>query len=119
MPLTSEQMTKLQSQLASVHGAYEHGDCAARSIIDAALHITLLLLRKNKDYGPAVFRPPRLAPGISAEDALSVRISDKIARIENLRTKGDAPSVAESLTDSEDDLCGYLILKRAVREIPN
>lgn len=66
------------------------------------------LLRKNADYGSSGLCEPILVPGMEPRQALLVRMSDKIARIQTLQHKG--PEVAESLEDTMLDLANYCLL---------
>lgn len=66
------------------------------------------LIHKNADYGSSCFTTPALTPNVKPTTALMVRMSDKIARINNLQ-KNDAPNF-ESVEDSVMDLAGYCIL---------
>ena len=72
------------------------------------------LLRKNTDYGSSVFRPPILCPGMETTAAIDVRMSDKIARIANLKT-AKAQVVDESIDDTYDDLGAYCLLRKIAR----
>lgn len=80
-----------------------------------------LALRKNKDYGGSVFSVPILAPGMSVDAAIRVRMSDKINRLTYLLA-GNAPQVDESLADTIKDLGTYcfvwLICKRIESAAP-
>lgn len=68
-----------------------------------------LLLAKNSNYGNSALTAPALRPGISAKDALLVRMSDKIARLRTLTT-GTEDHVGERLEDTIMDLAGYCML---------
>lgn len=70
------------------------------------------LLRKNSDYGSSGLTEPILFPGMTARQALLVRMSDKVARIKTLQHRG--PEVAESLEDTMLDLANYCLLWVAV-----
>lgn len=74
-----------------------------------------LCLRKNADYGSTFARPPCLAPGVKASDAVLVRMSDKIGRLESLRS-GKSAQVDESIADTVSDLSVYGILYLLARE---
>ena len=79
-----------------------------------------VLLRKNADYGSTANRVAVLAPNISTVDALLVRMSDKVARMANLRSRGGSgdPLVAsESYYDTVNDLFGYCALLMAQLDI--
>ena len=69
-----------------------------------------LLVRKNADYGDSFRNPCVFIPDVSIEDALLIRMSDKVTRIANLRLMGSTQSANESLLDSYRDLAGYCIL---------
>lgn len=70
-----------------------------------------LLLRKNHDYGSAIFEPPVLAPDIPASLAIQVRLSDKLSRIKNL-LDNPAEVSEESIDDSMLDYAAYRLLQR-------
>lgn len=73
-----------------------------------------LLLRKNSDYGCAVWDRPVLCPQAPARHAILVRMSDKIARIASLQGKmaegGDMEVLGESFDDTIRDLGAYCLL---------
>ncbi len=73
------------------------------------------LLRKNADYGNSSQRSPILTPRLSAQDALKVRLSDKIARFIQLEQSGVA-RVNESLDDTLLDMAGYCVLLLIARK---
>ena len=83
-------------------------------IAEEGMKIISLLLQKNHDYGSSVFEPPALDPSLSVLAAIDVRMSDKIARIKNLKTAA-AEVKSESIDDTYKDLAGYVILRRAVQ----
>lgn len=85
-----------------------------RIIAEEGLAILELLLRKNHDYGSSVFKPPVLAPELSELSAIDVRMSDKIARINNLKTCASEVK-SESIDETYKDLAGYVILRRSVQ----
>jgi hypothetical protein len=61
-----------------------------------------MLDEKNKAYGDSALNPIRLFSRANAQEALRVRIDDKLSRIKN-----------QDLNDNEDsiaDLIGYLVL---------
>lgn len=74
-----------------------------------------MLLRKNADYGNSSQRAPILTPRLSAQDALKVRLSDKIARFIQLEQTGSA-RVNESLDDTLLDMAGYCVLLLIARK---
>ena len=79
-----------------------------RAIAEKGIEWIEVLLKKNQDYGSAVFKKPILCSHLYALDAILVRASDKIERIRNLNSK-DA-EVDESLLDTIGDLGGYCLL---------
>ena len=70
-----------------------------------------LLLAKNREYGNSALQPIGVFSGLSAEDQIDVRIDDKLKRIQTVRMLDDV-KVHE---DTEQDLIGYLVLKRVAR----
>ena len=70
-----------------------------------------LMLRKNADYGGAVWDVPALAPDCSPSAAIRVRMSDKIARLRTLLAKGTAEVADESIDDTLRDLGAYCLLE--------
>ncbi|MDO4583944.1 MAG: nucleotide modification associated domain-containing protein [Planctomycetia bacterium] len=67
------------------------------------------VLNKNRNYGNSAFRTPLLASNVSPQEALLVRLSDKIARLETL-LRGEPDRVQEPLEDTIFDIAGYCIL---------
>lgn len=66
-----------------------------------------ILLKKNETYGNAAADPLRIFSRVSPIEQLDVRIDDKLSRIaRGSEFEGE---------DTELDLIGYLILKRAVK----
>lgn len=78
--------------------AYGRVPMSDRSIVD-------LLARKQRDYGPGNI----LAFG---EIGLMVRMSDKVARLQNLLAREDSTGVAEPTEDAWLDLVGYAVIAR-------
>jgi hypothetical protein len=74
------------------------------------------LLKKNNDYGSSVFKEPILAPGMPTTAAIDVRMSDKIARIQNLKT-AKSEIVSESIQDTYNDLGSYCLLRAVAEQI--
>ncbi len=64
------------------------------------------LLRHNDKYGSSIFRPVTILSSIGAEDALRMRIDDRIRKLGNAVTP-------EEERELVDDLIGYLINFRA------
>ena len=74
-----------------------------------------LLLAKHANYGRTAEERPVLVPGITAGEAIFVRMSDKVARIAALNC-GQPDKVGEPLEDTVRDLAGYCLLWLACRE---
>ena len=70
-----------------------------------------MLLRKNREYGNSAMLPLGVFSGLTAEEQLDVRIDDKLKRIQSIREMDDV----QIHEDTEQDLVGYLILKRVAR----
>lgn len=69
--------------------------------------VKTMLLAKNAAYGDSASKPLRVFSQASAEEALLVRIDDKLSRI--------ARGHEYANDDTVLDLIGYLVLLRAVR----
>ena len=79
-------------------------------LIDAECeNIKDMLIAKNRAYGNSVGEPVRIFSNCTIEEAMNVRIDDKLSRIVKGRDRGNVPE------DTELDLIGYLILKRVLR----
>ena len=72
-------------------------------------NIKQLLISKNKAYGNSFAEPLNIFSSVDAEEAINVRIDDKLKRIMCGQEKEHVPE------DTELDLIGYLILKRVYR----
>ena len=70
-----------------------------------------LLLKKNKSYGNSAAEPVKIFSKIKTIEQINVRIDDKLSRI----SRGNE----FDNEDTEQDLIGYLILKRAVKTFHN
>mgnify|MGYP000235322989 CR=1 FL=1 len=79
-------------------------------IAEAGVEWLYMLLRKNMDYGSAVWKGSPLAPHLSPGDTILVRIGDKIARLESLANSDQPAQVQESFEDTLKDLAGYVLL---------
>jgi hypothetical protein len=78
---------------------------AGYNILAACLEITEMLLEKNVAYGNSALNPIRIFSNADDMEQLNVRIDDKLNRIKNKKLyAGD---------NDEDDLIGYLLLKKA------
>tara|TARA_R110002096_G_scaffold151818_2_gene314545 strand:- start:909 stop:1382 length:474 start_codon:yes stop_codon:yes gene_type:complete len=97
--------------IASIKGERGSGQV---EVAYAGLELLALVLRKNADYGGSALKPPVMAPGTPAQQALRCRMSDKIQRV--LKLAGSPPEVAsEGINDAIDDLAGYGILDKVLR----
>lgn len=90
-------LLKQRSELGGMKGAYyvhqEHE----------------LLVKKNSDYGSSFEK----VAGDLGVISLAVRLSDKCNRLEELTTSDSALVEDESLTDTVEDLIGYVMLSMA------
>lgn len=81
----------------------------SQSLIAAECYkIKKFLLQKNKEYGDSAIRPKRIFSTSDNVEQINVRIDDKLSRLMNSELK----VISE---DTELDLIGYLILRRAVK----
>lgn len=92
-------------------GNMEKNDRGIRqdSLAELCDKLKTTLLNKNRNYGNSAFRTPLLASNVSPQEALLVRLSDKIARLETL-LRGEPDRVQEPLEDTIFDIAGYCIL---------
>jgi len=79
-----------------------------------------LVKRKNEDYAVEVnpfqnFDFAKLI-GLKPEQAILVRVSDKLARVSNLLRKDDVSVVEESIQDTCLDMLNYLAILMAYME---
>lgn len=112
-----DSFTRLQEKIMSINTkldnvsnalANQHGE-DQKLIAEVGIEWLDLLLRKNRDYGSSVFNPPILAPDCLISSAIRVRMSDKIARLNNLFAN-PKPSIDESIDDTIRDLGAYCLL---------
>lgn len=68
-----------------------------------------LLIAKNADYGSAVSEPNIFDSSANPLAGIEVRMSDKIRRLQNLKSKTGAIQ-SETVVDTMRDLAGYCIL---------
>jgi hypothetical protein len=89
------------------------------SIANEVIRWGALLLRKNRDYGSAVWERPMLAPECNPSVAIRVRMSDKLSRLIAL-VQRPAEVADESLDDTLRDLGAYCLLElaRPGRDLP-
>jgi hypothetical protein len=82
----------------------------AQTQIDIACicdEIKELLLEKNKKYGDSALDPVRIFSKCSTEEAILVRLDDKLSRLRTLSSDEDEDVLL--------DLMGYLVLLRVYR----
>lgn len=103
---SEDHMTDLELVTSAIQSP-ENGD--QKKIADLGVQWVATMLRKNKDYGSAVFQAPRLAPKLDPGTVILVRMSDKLTRLENL-CKGEKPQVNETFLDTLSDLASYALL---------
>lgn len=77
----------------------------AERIASVCDEVKSLLLAKNAAYGDSAANPVRIFSKVDAIEQLNVRIDDKLSRLARGSNAGE---------DTELDLIGYLILKRAL-----
>mgnify|MGYP001828668688 CR=1 FL=1 len=76
-------------------------------IKEVCCEIRNLLIEKNRAYGNSAAEPVRIFSKVDALEQINVRIDDKLSRLAHgTEYQGD---------DTELDLVGYLILKRAIK----
>lgn len=105
-----DQLSLLEKALSNARGEDQ------KLIAQLGLEWICLLLRKNNDYGSSVFHEPILAPEMSTLAAIDVRMSDKIARIRNLKGASTAEVKDETLDQTYMDLGACCLLRLVVRE---
>lgn len=79
-------------------------------IIEECERLKQMLLAKNSAYGDSALKPIGVFSKLSAEEAIKIRLDDKLARIGN---KG----INDATEDTIDDLVGYLILLQIARKL--
>ena len=75
-------------------------------INDVCNEVANILIAKNLAYGNSVAEPVRIFSSANSIEQINVRIDDKLSRIAKGATYGHE--------DTELDLIGYLLLKRAI-----
>jgi hypothetical protein len=74
-------------------------------ILDAAVEVIDLLIRKNISYGNSALYPNGIFAKGDAVDQLSARLDDKLNRVKN-----NESFEGEGMLDAVDDIIGYLVL---------
>lgn len=82
-----------------------------QAVQKAAKEVADLVVRKQKDYGPKNI----LNSVVEPEIGIAVRLTDKLARLVNLKTKGKTPE-NETLMDTANDIIGYGLVLKMVLE---
>ena len=75
-----------------------------------------LVVKKNHDYGSAVFLAPCCDPVVPVDTAILVRLSDKFQRFWNL-TNDNMNLIEETIEDTVKDVVGYLFLLWCIKEV--
>lgn len=91
-------------------------------IVEECKAIETLLLEKNKKYGNSALEPKRVFSKASISEQILVRIDDKLSRIQTMGfDKGgncpDSDQNSANISDTIQDLIGYLILLRVSNRI--
>ncbi len=79
-----------------------------KAISETCDELKEFLLEKNRAYGNSAADPVRIFLKVDAIEQINVRIDDKLSRL--------ARGNEYSGDDTELDLIGYLILKRAIKK---
>lgn len=86
-------------------------------IKNEAMRLSFLLINKNKDYGSSIFMPC-LFDEKPVQNAIAVRVSDKIRRLQTLvrsENNGESSASPETIDDTLLDLAGYCLMWRIAR----
>lgn len=84
-------------------------------IVAVADRLKETLVAKHRDYGGSVYKQPRFVPGVTARQALLIRLGDKIERLQNL-LNGAVANVDESIELTLLDTAGYALLLIAEKD---
>jgi len=76
-------------------------------IIEECDRIKGMLLEKNRKYGDSAIHPVRCFSKASPIEQINIRLDDKISRLMSGQADEDE--------DVEDDLMGYLVLKKVAK----
>lgn len=80
-----------------------------QAIVDECERVADMLIEKNRKYGNSALSPVRIFSRADPLEQINVRLDDKLSRIRNRQDDEDE--------DPEEDLLGYLILKRVERRM--
>ena len=81
---------------------------AGNEILNSALEIAEMLIKKNISYGNSALEPVRIFSKADPKEQLMVRLDDKLSRIKNQESfPGD---------NDIDDMIGYLVLYKIANQ---
>lgn len=81
---------------------------AGNHILNSALEIAEMLVKKNISYGNSALEPVRIFSKADPKEQLMVRLDDKLSRIKNQESfPGD---------NDIDDMIGYLVLYKIANQ---
>ena len=81
---------------------------AGNNILNSALEIAEMLIKKNVSYGNSALSPVRIFSKADPKEQLMVRLDDKLSRIKNNESfPGD---------NDIDDMIGYLVLYKIANQ---
>ncbi|MBR9800286.1 hypothetical protein GYB59_00670 [bacterium] len=103
-----DEITRATQKVGLALTAKAHPD--QKRIAERGILLIDLLLRKNADYGSSAWKPPRLCPDLPASQAILVRLSDKLERLEQLLQGKTAEVADEPIEATIEDTAGYLLL---------
>ena len=105
----SAEINEVVREVADLFEPMSDKDEQIHAICEAVAEIKATLIKKNQSYGGSGFKDVLLGGRlITAEDAILVRIADKIRRL----TEGEEYGSEDSFAD----LLGYLVLRMAVKK---
>lgn len=97
----------IEDGMASIVEALRGDDEHQAAIAQTGIQVIAMLLKKNRQYGSAVFRRKGYFSRAGAEEGIRMRMDDKLGRI--ISRQGDDDE------DPELDLLGYLVLLFAAK----
>ncbi len=81
------------------------------AIADHCAVIREMLISKNRKYGDSLFNPPGVFSKAGTLELINSRLDDKLSRLQ----QGDVTEAGRA--EDEEDIIGYLILKRVYRAL--
>lgn len=78
-------------------------------MIDVLREVESILIKKSSNYGEITCETQLFCPNQNIEDGLYMRLSDKVRRLNSLRS-GVQDEVGESINDTLKDMIGYCVL---------